>query len=69
MEQLVITLKDESKLPFLMQLIKQLDFVDVEIVRKKKNTPEYDFFKSAGLMASREIDAENLRKQAWERKK
>jgi hypothetical protein len=69
MEQLILTLKDTSKLSFLMQLIKQLDFVEVEVVKKKKAPSKYDFFNSAGLWAYREIDAIKLRKQAWDRKK
>jgi hypothetical protein len=69
MEQLILKIKDSSKLSFLMQLIKQLDFVEVERVKKKKATVSYDFFNSAGLWANREVDAKQLRKQAWNRQK
>ncbi|MCD4774249.1 MAG: hypothetical protein K8R41_12800 [Bacteroidales bacterium] len=65
MEQLILKIKDSSKLSFLMQLIKQLDFVEVEEVKKKKVSANYDFFSSAGLWKNREIDAKELRKQAW----
>lgn len=65
MEQLILKIKDSSKLSFLMQLIKQLDFVEVEKVKKKKVSANYDFFSSAGLWENREIDAKELRKQAW----
>jgi len=69
MEQLILNIKDSSKLSFLMQLIKQLDFVEVELVKKKKTATNYNFFNSAGLWANREINAQELRKQAWDRKK
>ena len=69
MEQLILNIKDSNKMPFLMQLLKQLDFVEVEEVKKKKASAEYDFFSSAGLWADREINAKELRKQAWERMK
>ncbi len=67
MEQLVLNIKDSSKLSFLMQLIKQLDFVEVAKVKKKKTATKYDFFSSAGLWADREVNAQELRKQAWNR--
>jgi len=41
----------------------------VEKVKKKKSTDTYDFFNSAGLWANREINAKELRKQAWDRTK
>jgi len=69
MEQLILKIKDDRKLAFLMQLINQLDFVEVKVVKKKKASAKYDFFSSAGLWADREIDAKKLRKQAWDRKK
>lgn len=52
-----------------MQLIKLLDFVEVEEVKKKKTSAKYDFFKSAGLWANRNINANELRKKAWNRQK
>lgn len=52
-----------------MQLIRQLDFVEIEKVKKKKTTSKYDFFASAGLWANRDVDAKELRKQAWNRQK
>ena len=52
-----------------MELIKKLDFVEVERVKKKKNSSKYDLFSSAGLWADREVDAKELRNLAWNRKK
>ena len=69
MEQFILKIKDSSKLSFFMQLIKQLDFVEVERVKKRKTTVKYNFFNSAVLWAKREIDAKEIRKQAWSRKK
>ena len=69
MEQLILNINDSSKLSFLMQLIKQLDFVEIEMVKKKSATTNYDFFSSAGLWANRNVNAKELRKQAWDRKK
>lgn len=69
MEQLILRIKDSSKLPFLLQLIKQLDFVEIERIKKKKTAVEYDLFNSAGLWANRDVDAKELRNQAWTRQK
>ena len=69
MGQLILNIKDNSKLSFFLQLIKQFDFVEVVTVKKKKATSKYDFFNSAGLWENREVDAKELRKQAWDRKK
>lgn len=69
MVQILINIKDNSKLSFLMQLIKQLDFVEVEMVKKKQVSAKHDFFSSAGLWANRKIDAKELREQAWGRTK
>jgi len=69
MDKIILHLKDSSKLSFLIQLINQLDFVEVEKVNKKKAAEKYDFFSSAGLWANREINAKELRKQAWDRTK
>ena len=67
MEQLILNIKDDSKISFLLQLIKQLDFVEIEKVKKKRAASKYDFFSSAGLWSNRDIDAKELRKQAWKR--
>lgn len=67
MEQVILKIKDPSKLSFLLQIIKLLDFVEVEKVDKEKVETKYDFFKSAGLWASREINAKDIRDRAWKR--
>ena len=69
MGQLILNIKDNSKLSFFLQLIKQFDFVEVVTVKKKETASKYDFFNSAGLWENREIDAKELREKAWNRKK
>ena len=67
MEKFILTLKDNSKRQFLLELLTQLDFVELKTVlpQKEQSAEEYDFFKSAGLFARRDVDADQLRKQAW----
>jgi hypothetical protein len=69
MKQIIINIKDQSKLSFLMQLISQLDFVEVETIKKKKSSKEYNFFDSTGMWANKQVNAKDLRKQAWDRTK
>lgn len=69
MEKIILNIKDSSKLSFLIQLIQQLDFVDVEITNSRNFIAEYDFFSSAGLWEGRDLNATDLRKEAWLRKK
>jgi hypothetical protein len=65
--ELTIKIKDENRLQFLLELLSQLDFVELDMQRlvHKKKQADYDFFQSAGLLANREIDANELRKKAW----
>lgn len=69
MKQIIINIKDQSKFAFLMQLISQLDFVEVETIKKKKSNKEYNFFDSAGMWTNKQVNAKELRKQAWNRTK
>lgn len=67
MEKFILTLKDKTKRQFLLELLTRLDFVELKAVLSKKvqDTGNYDFFKSAGLFSGRDINAGQLRKQAW----
>ena len=69
MEKFIIELKDYSKRNFLLELLAQLDFIELRIkkeeAQKTETEEDYDFFQSAGLFANRNIDANQLRKQAW----
>lgn len=68
MEKIVLRVKDQSKLGFLLELIKQFDFVEIQKGVKKKAKDGYNLFDSAGLWKNRDIDAQELRKEAWTRK-
>ncbi len=68
MEKITLTIKDNSKLHFLLELLKQFDFVEIQkssSKRKISTTSKYDLFASAGMWKDRNIDARELRKKAW----
>lgn len=66
MEKLILKIKDEGKLNFFLELLKQFDFVEVQRVKKEpQKDSDYNFFASSGLWAGRDIDADSLRKKAW----
>lgn len=67
MQKIILNIKDSSKLSLLLDLINQLDFVEVEKVKKYKNSSDHNFFSSAGLWSGRDVNANELRKQAWSR--
>ena len=69
MEKFIIELKDVSKRSFLVELLTQLDFIEVKSEKEERKQTEqekeYDLFQSAGLFANRDVDANQLRKDAW----
>ncbi|MEN0003533.1 MAG: hypothetical protein AAF798_05295 [Bacteroidota bacterium] len=67
MEIFEIKLKDQSKKQFLLELLEQLNFIELNIKEDEgvDSAHPYDFFDSAGLFEDREMDANQLRKQAW----
>jgi len=67
MQKITLTIKDDKKVNFLMELLKQFDFIEIKKSGQKQDE-DYNFFASAGLWKNREIDAELLRRQAWQRK-
>ncbi len=67
MQKITLTIKDDKKVNFLMELLKQFDFIEIKKSGQKQDE-NYNFFSSAGLWKNREIDAEQLRRQAWQRK-
>jgi len=67
MQKITLTIKDDKKVNFLMELLEQFDFIEINKSGQKKDE-DYNFFASAGLWKNREIDAEKLRRQAWQRK-
>jgi len=66
MKKITLTIKDEKKVNFLMELLKQFDFIEIQETEEKMNN-NYDFFSSAGLWKNRDINTEQLRSQAWKR--
>ncbi len=66
MKKITLTIKDDKKINFLMELLKQFDFIEIQSTGQKLND-NYDFFSSAGLWKDRNINAEQLRNQAWQR--
>jgi hypothetical protein len=66
MQKITLTVKDEHKLNFLLELLKQFDFVEIQNTTEKKSD-KHNFFNSAGLWKGRDIDVQQLRDQAWKR--
>lgn len=66
MHKITLTIKDKSKLSFLLRLLKQFDFIEIS-KEEEQNKHDKDFFATAGMWKGREIDAAQLRKEAWTR--
>jgi len=71
MQKITLTIKDNSKLHFFLELLKQFDFVEIQKPSSKRNisSAKFDFFASAGMWKGRNIDARELREKAWKRAK
>ncbi len=67
MEKITLTIKDLKKKNFLIQLLQQFDFVEIQKTTEKWQE-DYNFFASAGLFKNRKINAKKLRENAWKRK-
>jgi hypothetical protein len=66
METIILNIKDKSKSVFLMELLKQFDFVEVIQKSTKINKDKkYSLFDSAGLWEGRGIDSKELRNNSW----
>ena len=72
MAQFLIETHDEKKTKLLLQLLRQLDFVDS--IKKIKQTNNQltqasdnreDFFAMAGIWSERDISIDTIRQQAW----
>ncbi len=66
MEKIILTIKDNKRKNFFLELLKQFDYIEVQKTVDKKNR-EYDLFASAGLWKNRKITTDQLREQAWKR--
>lgn len=67
MQKITLNIKDDKKINFLMELLRQFDFIEIQNSTQYQND-NYNFFASAGLWKDRDIDGEELRRQAWQRK-
>lgn len=67
MEEIVLKIKDKSKLKFFKQLLEQFDFVELKKQKTVKHS-DHSFFDSAGIWEGRDIDSQKLRDEAWTRK-
>lgn len=69
MEKIVLNIKDSRRLHFLLELLNQFDFVEVEksTSEKEVKSKTYDLFASAGIWENRDIESKNLREKAWNR--
>ena len=68
MEKLILTVKDSSKLRFVLELLQQLDFVEIQ--KKGSVVPtnkKYDLFQLVGIWKDKEINSQSLREKAWKR--
>ena len=66
MEKIILTIKDNKKMNFLLELLKQFDFIEVQKPIEKK-FDRYDFFASAGLWKNKDVTSDKLRERAWKR--
>ena len=68
MEKVILNVKDKSQLQKLLDAIKKFEFVEVLSVPKTTSvSKDHDIFESAGMWKDREINAQELRKEAWKR--
>ncbi len=66
MEKITLTIKDKSKLNFIIELLRQFNFVEVQYKTDKKPSRD-SFLSSAGLLKDLNISAKKLRTDAWKR--
>ena len=66
MQRITLTVKDDNKMNFLLELLRQFEFIEIQ-KSEKKQKKDYNFFASAGLWKGRDIDSKQLRKDAWTR--
>ena len=72
MAQFLIETHDEKKTKLLLQLLRQLDFVDSIKTNNQPIQAEEDadnFFVMAGIWRERDISIDTIRQQAWPNRK
>ena len=68
METLVLTIKDPEKKGFLYDLLSQLDYVEIkESSEDTEESKDQLFAEAKGMWRGKDIDADQLRKEAWKR--
>ena len=71
MEQITIQVRDKRKARALVDFLQTLDFVETVAsdnlmsTKKTHRVKSADFFRLAGLWASRDVSLETIRKEAW----
>lgn len=66
MEEIILKVKDKTKVSFLKKLLSQYDFVEIQKSREKRSS-RHSIFNSAGRWEKREMNKLNLRETAWNR--
>ena len=60
MQNILISIKNKSKLQFLLELLKQFDFIEIKKVADKvSGGNEKSFLKTAGIWKDRNFNVEN----------
>ncbi len=67
MTQLILKIKDDSKVNFVEKLLSELDYVEIQVPKAKSSKKKPGLFEHAGMWAGRSIDADTLRKKAWKK--
>ncbi len=75
-ERILLTVADQSKLDLVMELLSHFDLVrakrvkrwpEVELTSGSLTGSEDDFWSLAGAWDNRDIDAQQLKQQVWQR--
>lgn len=59
-QKITLTIKDDRKVNFLLELLKQFDFIEIQKSNEQQGD-DYDFFASAGMWKGTNISSEQLR--------
>ena len=69
MDKILINIKDKSKSHIVVDLLKELSFIEFrELGKVAKSGKTSDFRKLFGIWKDREVTLANLRQKAWQRK-
>jgi len=67
MSVIVLNIKNEEKGKFLLDFLKQVEFIDIEEppAKKVRSTEKNSFRELFGIWKDRDISLETIRKKAW----